>query len=250
MIYTGFAGIYDHLMKDVPYRDWADLLDRLMKEHGNGGKKIMDMACGTGEITVLLAQKGYMAAGADISEDMLAVAIQKAEANKVEIPFFNQDMREMEGHHQSYDAVMMNCDSLNYLLEEEDVRQTLHSAAAMLHAGGLLLFDVHSLYKMEHILQGATFADAGEDVSFIWNCFEGDHPYSADHELSFFIKDPDGRYSRIDEFHQQRAYAPEQLLSWLEAEGFEVLEHFSDFTPGTLLEKSERQFYAAKKNRV
>ncbi|AZB43695.1 class I SAM-dependent methyltransferase [Bacillus sp. FJAT-42376] len=247
MIYQGFAGVYDHLMEDVPYQDWAKLLDEMIRKYGNTGRRVLDVACGTGEIAVLLQEKGYEMSGADLSEEMLALAIQKAEEKKMSIPFFQQDMREMEGHDRAYDAVMINCDSLNYLLEDKDVQQTFKAAAGMLRDEGLFLFDVHSIYKMEHVLKGSTFADADEDVSLIWQCFEGEKKHSVEHELTFFVKDAQQSYSRIDEFHQQRTYPPEQIKLWLKDAGFEILAVFGDFKPGTLDNQAERLFFAAKK---
>ncbi|MBS2969769.1 class I SAM-dependent methyltransferase [Metabacillus sp. KIGAM252] len=247
MMYQGFAGVYDHLMEDVPYQDWADLLDSLLIKYGNTGRKVMDLACGTGEITVLLHEKGYEMTGADLSEDMLALAIQKAEEKRMPIPFFQQDMREMEGHDLAYDAVIINCDSLNYLLEEQDVQSAFKSVVEMLHDNGLFLFDIHSIYKMKHILAGSTFADAGDDVSLIWQCFEGEKKHSVEHELTFFVKDDEERYSRIDEFHQQRTYETGEIFLWLKDAGFEVLECFGDFQPGAVSEEAERIFFAARK---
>ncbi|MTH52497.1 methyltransferase domain-containing protein [Bacillus mangrovi] len=247
MIYQGFAGVYDHLMEDVPYREWADLIDTLLKQHGEGVHQVLDLACGTGEITVLLQEKGYQMSGADLSGEMLSLAIQKSGERKMEIPFFQQDMRELEGHEESFDAVLINCDSLNYLLEEKDVKKTFTSVHQVLRSGGLLLFDVHSVYKMEHVLAGSTFADAGEDVSLIWQCFNGERPLSVEHELTFFVKKEDGSYSRMDEFHQQRTYPPEELLLWAEEAGFERLEYFTDFKPGLLLDEAERLFFAFRK---
>ncbi|WP_338777241.1 class I SAM-dependent methyltransferase [Metabacillus sp. FJAT-52054] len=249
MMYQGFAGVYDHLMEDVPYQDWADLLDSLIIKYGNKGRKVMDLACGTGEITLLLHEKGYKMTGADLSEDMLALAIQKAEEKKMPIRFFQQDMREMEGHDLAYDAVIITCDSLNYLLEEQDVQSTFRAAAKMLNDDGLFLFDIHSIYKMKHIFTGSTFADAGDDVSLIWQCFEGEKEHSVEHELTFFVKEDDECYRRIDEFHQQRTYEIEKLILWLNHAGFEVLESFGDFKPGEISEEAERIFFAAKKTR-
>ncbi|MGM9925497.1 MAG: class I SAM-dependent DNA methyltransferase [Bacillus sp. (in: firmicutes)] len=247
MSYERFAFVYDALMQEVPYDKWIDRFIEKMEAYGVQGKQVLDVACGTGEFSVRLAAKGYLVTGVDLSEDMLAIARGKAEASRVNIPFFHQNMMELDMG-QAYDSVVIFCDSLNYLEDEEGVRATFKQVYDHLKPGGLFMFDVHSVYKMEHIFANATFADAGEDVSYIWNSFEGEEPYSVEHELTFFVRDEEmGLYERFEEDHYQRTYPIEQLQQWVAQAGFDVKEVIADLENEAPVEQSERIMFVAVK---
>ncbi|HZG71776.1 MAG TPA: methyltransferase domain-containing protein [Chondromyces sp.] len=245
MSYQRFAHVYDYLMQDVPYGQWVEYFERNTGKPS--GQKVLDLACGTGEFTIHLAQSGWDVTGVDLSENMLMVAQQKANDLGVRIPFFLQDMRNLEGL-GAYHAVTIFCDSLNYLTEEADVKQTFARVYEHLLPGGVFLFDVHSLYKMREIFIEGTFTETDEEVSYIWNCFPGEYPDSIEHELTFFALDPaNGLYERFDEIHTQRTFAPEAYHQWLEEAGFELQEITADFKPESPHRESERIFFSAIK---
>ncbi|WP_100331639.1 class I SAM-dependent DNA methyltransferase [Bacillus xiapuensis] len=245
MTYERFAYVYDFLMQDVPYERWLAFFERHAKSLP--GKKVLDVACGTGEFTWRLKETGWDVTGVDLSEDMLMVAQQKAAERGKKIPWFQQDMRMLEGL-GTFDAVTIFCDSLNYLLKEEEVKDTFRHVYDHLQAGGLFLFDVHSLYKMEHIFKDGTFTSVDEEVSYIWNCFDGDAEGMVEHELTFFAFDQaSGQYERFDELHYQRTYAPEQYADWLEQAGFEIVRLAADFTDNPPQQDSQRIFFVARK---
>ncbi len=163
------------------------------------------------------------------------------------IPFYQQNMAELEGLGQ-FDCVTIFCDSLNYLQREEDVICTFQRVYEHLNEGGLFLFDVHSIYKIEQIFVNHTFAVNDEEVSYIWNCFPGEEPFSVEHDLSFFVKDAKmGLYDRFDEFHYQRTYSVMQYTEWLKQAGFVVLEVLADLEDAPLQEKTERILFIAQK---
>lgn len=170
MTYERFAYVYDELMKDAPYEKWLMILTAKLEQYGIGGRKVLDLACGTGEMTVELAQHGFEVTGVDLSDEMLLVANEKAVKLGLSIPLFQQNMAELEGLGQ-FDCVTIFCDSLNYLRDEEDIVKTFSRVHEHLKEGGLFLFDVHSIYKMEEIFRDNTFAVNGEEVSYIWDCF-------------------------------------------------------------------------------
>ncbi|MFD3447665.1 class I SAM-dependent DNA methyltransferase [Microbacteriaceae bacterium 4G12] len=241
MSYERFAFLYDELMSDVPYEKWVEFVERYMEHKGS----ILDLACGTGNITLPLAKKGYNVVGVDLSEDMLAVAQQKLAEVGLFVPFYQQDMRELDLS-QTFDCITIFCDSLNYLLEESSIQETFQKVWEHLRDDGLFLFDVHSLYKMHHLFQNQTYTVNEEDVALIWNCFEGEHPDSVEHEMTFFVRDED-IYRRFDEFHTQRTYPVESLLAWLEKAGFSVISVTGDFTEAKVTSETERIFIAAQK---
>ncbi|MBT2646019.1 methyltransferase domain-containing protein [Bacillus sp. ISL-34] len=247
MTYERFAYVYDELMKDAPYEKWLMILTAKLEQYGIDGRKVLDLACGTGEMTVELAQHGFEVTGVDLSDEMLLVANEKAVKLGLSIPLFQQNMAELEGLGQ-FDCVTIFCDSLNYLRDEEDIVKTFSRVHEHLKDGGLFLFDIHSIYKMEEIFRDNTFAVNGEEVSYIWDCFPGAEPYSVEHDLSFFVRDDEsGLYDRFDELHYQRTYPVEQYKRWLEQAGFTVSEILADLEEAPLVTETERILFVASK---
>lgn len=247
MTYAQFAYLYDDLMKDIPYDDWVCFIIGECNRYGITGKKLLDLACGTGELSLRLVEAGYEVSGVDLSEDMLAVAREKAEQRNRPLFLAAQDMSQLEGL-GTYDIVGIFCDSLNYLRREEDVLSTFTRVAEHMVQGGLFLFDVHSLYKMNELFIDQTYAYNGEDISYIWQCFQGEFPNSVEHELTFFVRDENsGLYQRYDELHVQRTFPVEQYEAWLKECGFDVLSVTADFQKHEPVETSERIFFTARK---
>ncbi|MCM3114900.1 methyltransferase domain-containing protein [Neobacillus sp. MER 74] len=249
MRYQQFAYLYDELMKDAPYEEWVEFVkDRCVKYHVEG-TRFLDLACGTGELSVRLAQDGFQVTGVDLSEDMLAVAHAKAEETGLRIPFFQQSMTDLEGQAE-FDVIGILCDSLNYLQTEDEVRETFSNVFQHLSTKGIFLFDVHSIYKIAHLFINQTYASSEENVSFIWNSFAGKSLNSVEHELSFFVLDEQtGKYDRFDELHFQRTYTIQQYSNWLIEAGFEVLEVSADFENTDPHSQSERIFFVARKHK-
>ena len=247
MSYEQFAYLYDELMKDAPYDQWVSFVKDILAKYDVEVTRLLDLACGTGELSVRLAKQGFEVTGIDLSEDMLSVAQEKAQASGVKIPFFQQNMANLEGQGQ-FDAIGIFCDSLNYLQTEEEVKSTFSNVHQHLQDNGIFIFDVHSVYKVTEVFINQTFALNEDDISYIWNSFPGDNPNSVEHELSFFVLDErTGKYDRIDELHFQRTYPIEQYSDWLDAAGFQLLEISADFKHQDPTEQSERIFFAAKK---
>lgn len=229
MSYEQFARVYDELMNDVDYPQWIKIVRDACKTHAPNTRTFLDVGCGTGTLSILLKQEGYEVTGVDLSDDMLMIANAKVMENNLSIPFFQQDMRELEGF-STFDAVGIFCDSLNYLETEEDVKQTFQTVHEHLVSDGLFIFDVHSIFKMEEIFKDETFTLNDEEISYIWNCYEGQYPHSIEHDLSFFVLDPTtNQYNRFDEFHKQRTFSIEKYKQWLKEANFNVLDILGDF---------------------
>ena len=247
MSYGRFAYVYDFLMSDVPYDNWINLFISKKEQYNITGSKVLDVACGTGEFSVRLAEKGYSVTGVDLSDEMLAIAKVKADQSGVVIPFYQQNMVELDMGEQ-FDSIVIFCDSLNYLHTESEVQSTFQRVYEQLKPGGLFMFDVHSIFKMEHVFAGQTFADAQDEVSYIWNSFEGEEPFSVEHELTFFVKEEESdRYDRFDEDHYQRTYDIETYKGWLADAGFTVKEVLADLEDQAPTEDSERILFVAIK---
>jgi SAM-dependent methyltransferase len=249
MSYERFAYWYDELMEDAPYSGWVEFVLSAWEQYGTKEEKsLLDLGCGTGELAIRFAENGFAVTGVDLSSDMLSVARAKAEDAGHSISFYEQDMSELEVPSE-YGVVGIFCDSLNYLKSEEEVKRTFRQASKHLAEGGLLLFDVHSVYKVTQVYLNQSFSLNGDRVAYIWDSFSGEHPNSVEHEISFFVLDErDGKYDRFDEVHFQRTFPVEMYCSWLQDEGFEILGISADFEQVPPQAQSERIFFTARKN--
>lgn len=250
MSYGKFAYLYDQLMEDAPYDSWVELIIQKVEKFSVTGKKLLDLACGTGQLSIRLGKQGYDVTGVDLSGDMLAVAQVKAEQNGLRIPFYQQNMAELEGFGE-FDIIGIFCDSLNYLETESEVKATFQRVHGHLKDDGLFIFDVHSIYKMMQIFMNQTFAENDEEISYIWHSYQGEYPNSVEHELSFFVlEEATGKYDRYDELHFQRTYPVESYEGWLRECGFELLEVSADFEDAAPGSQAERIFFICRKSAV
>lgn len=245
MSYKQFAYLYDQLMEDAPYSKWLSFIKSAASEYYPNAERFLDVGCGTGSLSILLAKEGLNVTGIDLSSDMLTVAKEKAENEKVPLSLFQQDMRELEGL-GLYDCVTILCDSLNYVLTEEDVKRSFLSAWNHLETGGLLLFDIHSLHKINNIFIGHTFGSSEDQLSYIWQCFQGEFENSVEHELTFFVQTGQ-LYERHDELHIQRTFSIEEYSKWLLECNFDVISITGDFENISPRDTSERILFVAKK---
>ncbi|MDP4083441.1 MAG: class I SAM-dependent methyltransferase [Bacillota bacterium] len=247
MSYERFAYLYDELMQEAPYDQWVDYVKGKIAKYRIEGRTLLDLACGTGELSTRFAKEGYYVTGIDLSEDMLAVAMAKSERLNLRIPFYQQDMTELEGLKQ-FDVIGIFCDSLNYLQSKEMVEKTLLNVFHYLKKGGLFIFDVHSVYKVNEVFMNQTFTFNEEQLAYIWNSFPGEFPNSVEHELSFFVLDEEsGKYDRFDELHFQQTYPVESYSDMIVHAGFEILEINADFEAKEPEFDSERIFFVVQK---
>lgn len=242
--YRAFASVYDLLMEDIPYEEYADWVREVAGSEG--GKNLLDIGCGTGTLTERFARDGFRVTGIDLSGDMLTVARERFEEAGLEGTFFEQPMQEMEGH-SGYDVAVIAIDSLNYVTEAEEVAAVFRHVFGALNPGGRLLFDVHSPYKMTGLFLDGPFTADLEDVSYIWHTYPGEEPLSVESEISFFLRRPDGLYMRQEEFHLQRTFTPDTYIRLLEESGFAIRSVTADLTGEPPSEFSERIFFHAVK---
>jgi SAM-dependent methyltransferase len=246
MSYHKFAYVYDRLMEDAPYDQWIEFIERVTAEYGHSIGRIVDLGCGTGAISIPLAQKGYQVTGIDLSADMLSIANEKARSLHLNINLVEQDITELSLP-EEMDTIVCFCDSLNYVIEEQHIRTVFKRVYNQLRPGGLFLFDCHTLYKLEHVFGENTFGSNDEDLSFLWNCTYDQAQHIVEHDLSFFLRENDGRYQRFDEQHTQKGYSKVELTSWLQKVGFELKEVTADFSVEAPQEESERLFFVLQK---
>lgn len=247
MAYFHMAAVYDILMKDAPYQEWTDFAVKRFQEHGSQVSTVLDLGCGTGTITRLLASKGFQMTGIDNSETMLTVAQNRASEEGMSIQWMLQDIRELDGFREM-DAVVSFCDVLNYITEKAEISQVFKQANRALKNNGLFIFDIHALQYVENNLQGQTFAEIYDDISYIWLCDAGERTGEIYHDLTFFIRERE-LYERFDETHHQRTFNIEVYSDLLQENGFELINLYGDFSqqPG-ISENTNRIFVVAKKS--
>lgn len=224
MIYDAFADVYDQLMDDYDYDQWSEYYKRLInKAHiSDKAPRIVECACGTGNITIRLAQMGFNMMGVDASVSMLRSAERKARQAGVDITFVHQDMRKLTVG-RAADAVLCTCDGINYLTEIEDLKVFFSAAYRALRHEGLLAFDFSSRYKLESIVGDSFFGEERDGIALLWKNELNKEKHLVRMDVTCFVRDDDGRYRRFREEHRQRAHDQEELIPILKECGFEEI---------------------------
>ena len=239
--YTGFAAVYDIFMDNVPYEEWSSYLHGLLLEHGIEEGIVLDLGCGTGAMTERLAAFGYDMIGVDLSEDMLAIA---SEQNEEGILYLCQDMCELELYGTAK-AMVSVCDSINYLLEEDEIIWTLQSVNRYLEPGGIFIFDFNTVYKYETVLGDTTICENREEGSFIWENYYDKEEQINEYDLTLFIREEEQLYRKFEETHYQRGYSLEQMHTLVEEAGMEFLAAYDAETKKSPTADSERIYIIA-----
>lgn len=247
--YVDFASVYDTFMDNTPYEEWCEYLVKELNKAGVNQGLILDLGCGTGTLTELLAKKGYDLIGIDLSQDMLNIAIDKKEQSKLDILYLQQDMCEFELY-GTVAAVVSVCDSVNYLLDEEDLLKTFSLVNNYLDPSGLFIFDFNTTYKYRDVIGDTTIAENRDDCSFIWDNFYHEDEDINEYELTFFVKDGEvngeNRYRKFEETHFQRGYTLEQMKMLVEKAGLRFLSAVDFDTKAEVRENSERILIVAQ----
>ncbi len=243
--YTSFARVYDTFMDNIPYEEWAVYLTGLLNEYGVNDGLVLDLGCGTGNMTELLAKEGYDMIGVDASEEMLEVAMEKCRESKSDILYLLQDMREFELY-GTVRAIISVCDSLNYILEEEDLTEVFRLVNNYLDPGGVFIFDFNTLYKYREILGDRTIAENREDCSFIWDNYYYEEERINEYELSIFIREKENLFRRYEETHFQRGYTLDEMIRMIKDSGLEFVTAYDAFTREAPKEDSERIYVIAR----
>ena len=247
VVYKSFAQVYDLFMNNVPYEEWCRYLTGLLEEYGIPGGLLLELGCGTGSMTELLSQKGYDMIGVDNSEDMLEIAMDKRVDSGHDILYLLQDMREFELY-GTVRAVISICDSMNYILEEEDLLQVFRLVNNYLDPGGYFIFDLNTIYKYEQIGE-STIAENLEEASFIWDNLYDAKTQINEYELAIFIPEgEEGLYRKYEEFHEQRGYDPEVIRRLLEEAGMRFVAAYDAFTRNPVRPDSERIYVIARES--
>ena len=261
--YTSFASVYDTFMDNVPYGEWGGYIYTLLCRYGVKSGIVLDLGCGTGTMTEILAGYGYDMIGVDNSEDMLELAMEKRIASGHDILYLLQDMREFELY-GTVRAVVSVCDSVNYITEPEELAGVFRLVNNYLDPGGIFLFDFNTEYKYREVMGDCTIAEDRGPCSFIWdNCYYEEERIN-EYDLTLFIREGTAPgqnegaeeddteengalYRKYTETHFQRGYTLEEIRELLSSAGLIFQAAYDMDTREAAGEKSERVCVIARK---
>ncbi|MBQ8119107.1 MAG: class I SAM-dependent methyltransferase [Lachnospiraceae bacterium] len=267
--YSDFAQVYDELMDETPYEQWCDNIVRFVEEYGiskpvrgeqdllaSERNLVLDLGCGTGTLTELLYSRGYDMVGVDNAPAMLDIAMRKKQQSGSEILYLLQDMRELELY-STVGTVISVCDSLNYILEEEELLDVFRLVNNYLYPGGMFLFDFNTDYKYREVIGDTTIAENREDCSFIWENYYDEERCLNEYDVTIFVRDTEAEtvsgksagqelFRRFSETHVQRGYTIEQMRRLVERSGMELIRMLDAESLTEADEQSERVYVLAR----
>ena len=245
--YDSLAAAYDGLTTDINYAAVLDFLEAILRKAGKQPKTVLDLACGTGSMSLLLATRGYRVLGADISEEMLTEAAGKAAKLTENPPYFICQPMQRLRLPEPVDAVFCLLDSLNYLTEPEDCRQTFSRVYRALKEDGVFLFDINTPQKLR-ALDGQVFLDENEESYCVWRAEFDEAENCCYYGIDLFRR-RGALWERSFEQHCEYAYAPSALRQWLLEAGFARVECFGDRRMEPPQDAEQRIYFAAWKEK-
>lgn len=246
MAYEYLAGCYDRFTADVPYAAWADYLEKHFARSKLPIHTVLDLACGTGSLTCELAQRGYEMIGADLSEEMLAQAAEKArDVSGIPPIFLHQAMEELDLY-GTIDACVCCLDSVNYVTRPKKLARAFQRVHTFLMPGGLFLFDINTPDKLRG-LDGQLFMDEDEDACCIWRAEYSPRRRICTYGFDLFFRTENGLWDRMEEVHEEYAYEPEELEDMLRQAGFRQIKQYGELKMRRPAPGEERIFFAARK---
>lgn len=251
--YQYLSKIYDRLMGDVDYKKWSDFVEFLMKNEKEEIQDILELGCGTGNVSLELAKRKYDLVSMDISTEMLEEARDKyydlldEDENVGNIIFLEQDMRTWEFDVYEIDCVLSANDGFNYITNKKELEDIFKEVYKRLRNKGRFIFDVSSEYKLKTILGNNTYGENFEDLTYLWENFYDEEKKILNMDFTYFLKEGE-LFQKYQENHVQRAYSLDEIMDMLKSAGFEEILTYGDFDrEKTDLSKAERIFITAKK---
>lgn len=242
--YENFARVYDELMDNVPYEEWAEFILSILRENKITEGLLLELGCGTGKLMTLLGKAGFDMIGVDNSVDMLQIAREKTSP---EFLYLLQDMREFELY-GTVKAVVSVCDSINYITDKEDLKEVFRLVNNYLDPEGLFIFDFNTIYKYKNVIGETVIAEDRDDVSFIWFNEYDEESHLNDIDLKVFVQEEGDVYRKFQEEHIQRGYSLEEIKQLLEESGLVFLQAYDEYSNQEVHTDSERIVVVAQEN--
>ena len=243
--YKNFSYYYDILMRDIDYKTWGNYIKEIIEKNNVKHNDVLEMACGTGNISIDMAKRGYKVTAFDISEDMLSVASNKAAVQGANIQFLYQDMTNIKIG-KDFGIILCLCDSVNYITETSDLANLFKWVYSHLKDNGIFIFDINSSYKLKNIIGNNTFTYNKDDLAYIWDNYMTDEN-TIEFYVTFFARQGQ-LYRRFDELHIEKIYETQDILNMLSDAGFSDIGVNEAFTFDSVTKTSERINFIVNKH--
>lgn len=244
--YGELAFFYDRLTDNAEYSKRCDYITDLLSENGVSEGILLDLACGTGNLSELFSQKGFDVIGVDISENMLSVATEKSYDKGLDILYLCQDMAELDLY-GTINCAVCALDSINHVTDSDKVRKAIQKVGLFMEKGGVFIFDVNTRYKHREILGNNTFVYDLDDIYCVWQNTLDEASDTVHIELDLFSSDGARKYERFEEEFDEVIYDREQLEGWLKKYGFEIAGVYEEFTRQPVKPDTQRAVYVCRK---
>lgn len=244
--YGDFSAFYDLLMTDVDYAARADYLLGLFARHGCKPRTVLDLACGSGNLSAELQARGIDLIGVDGSPAMLMRAREKLGAD---VLLLAQDMRELDLY-GTVDAAVCTLDSLNHLCNTADLAEVFRRTRLFVEPQGLFIFDLNTVYKHREVLGDHTFVAEQDNVLCVWRNHYLARTHEVDMLLDFFAETEDGTYERYQDTVRERAYTERTVRDLLAKNGWETLAVYADMSEEAPAPDCERVVFVARNTRT
>ena len=245
--YKELAKSYDRLTNDVDYAAVVDFYFEILAREGLSPRTAVDLACGTGSVTALLARRGLQTVGVDMSEDMLIQAQQKAWELEQPPVFVCQRLQELRLP-RGVDLAVCALDSLDYITDPADCEAAIRRVYRVLNPGGCFIFDVNTPEKLR-AMDGQVFLDEDEDVYCVWRGEFDDKTNICSYGMDLFQRRGEV-WERSFEEHQEYAYSADQLVGYLKAAGFTGIRVYADRSFQLPREGEQRIYIKARKGKI
>ncbi len=244
--FTSLAPHYDELMQVVPYDAWVDYVLLLFSTVNHDAKKLLDCACGTGNVSFELAKCEIEVTGVDIAPEMIRVAKEKAAHLGSKTRFIEADLSTFDLG-ETFDSATCLYDSLNYILEPATLRAAFGRIAAHLETGGVWVFDMNSDYALQADLFTQSNLDPLKNLHYEWQATYDQATKITSVSMRFERRNEDGGTQIFRETHRERAYTLEEIGAMLQETGWELLKTYDAYTLNLPHKASERWFFVARK---
>ena len=245
--YHNLAVSYDRLTSDVDYEATVDFYYEILKQEGLSPRTAVDLACGTGSVTAILAQRGLQVIGVDMSEEMLTVASQKAGEAGLTPWFICQSLQQLRLP-RAVDLAVCALDSLDYITNPDDCKEAIRRVYKYLNPGGIFIFDVNTPEKLR-AMDGQVFLDEDDDVYCIWRGEFDEETNICSYGMDLFQR-KGNLWERSFEEHCEYAYSADQLVGYLKAAGFTHIRIYGDRRMDSPGEGEQRIYIKARKGKI
>lgn len=243
--YNAFASFYDKLTANVSYSDRAEYFKKIIEQNKGQVELLLDLACGTGSLSIELSRCGYEVIGVDYSPEMLSIAMEKSFKEEQKILFLCQDIRELDLY-GTIDVAVSALDSINHITNKKDVQKVFDKVSLFLDPDGVFIFDMNSIYKHREVLSNNTFIIDEDDIYCAWQNSFDEKTNTVDITLDFFEHE-NGVYYRSGESFSERAYSIEETKEMLLKAGLEIISLYEGDSFNAPTETSERLVYVTRK---